>query len=156
MPTSEPPFASAEARVLLTAGLAAWLLSALCALWEGLALQSPVSPLHVGVLAGPIGQLQRSAFTFGCAGLVLALAWRALFPVNTGRVVLTLLVAGSTAQLAALGYAAAFGLVAVQLNDPRADARACLWVRAVAHVLVSAGVVGVLVRALELGRRRQA
>jgi hypothetical protein len=153
MPTSEPPFASAEARVLLTAGLVAWLLSALCALWEGLALQSPVSPLHVGVLAGPIGQLQRTSFSFGCAGLLLALAWKALFPVKTGRAVLALLVAGSTAQLAALAYAAALGLVAVQLNDPRADARVCLWVRAVGHALVSAGVVGVLVRALELGRR---
>jgi hypothetical protein len=155
MPTSEPPFASAEARVLLTAGLGAWLLSALAALWEGLALQSPVSPLHVGVLAGPIGQLQRTAFAFGCAGLLLALAWRALFSLKTGRAVLALLVAGSAAQLVALAYAAAFGLVAVQLNDPRADARVCLWVRAVGHALVSAGLVGLLLRALGVGRRGQ-
>lgn len=148
MPTREPPLPRIEARVLFVAGLCAWLLSAAAALWEGLALQSPVSPLHVGLLAGPIGQLQRTAFAFGAAGLVLGLAWERVFAHGEGRAALGLLFVGSGAQLAALGYAALYGLLAVQLNDPRGDARACLWLRAAGHTLVSVGLVLVLRRAL--------
>jgi len=147
--TSEGPLVTrTELRLLRASGLLLWLLGALTGIWEGLALQSPVSPLHLGVLAGPIAQLRLACFGFGTGALVLGPCWPTLYAERRGRAVLGLLVLGAGGQLLSLAYAAAFGLLAVQLNDPRADARAVVYVRFAAQLLTAAALAALGARAL--------
>lgn len=129
---ADPP---PEPRLLLALGLAFWLLSALSSLWEGLSLQVPDSPFHVGVLAGPIAQFRQACFGFGTGAVFLWSVWARLFPRGTGKITLGLLVSGALLQVLALAYAAAQGMLAVQLLDPRGDARAVVYVRLFAHAL---------------------
>lgn len=144
----EPGRTSLPARILRLAGLGLWLLSAVGAPWELLALQPPASPLHLGVLAGPIAQLTGFAFALGTAALVASLAWPSLHPDGGGLVAALLLTTGALVHVAALAYAASAGILAVQLLDPRADARFTLYVRALGHVLTVLGLGAVLRRAL--------
>lgn len=146
MPSPELPFSGA-ARLLLRLGLALWLAAALAAVWELLALQPPDSPLHLGVLAGPIAQLHAVAFSYGCVSVLLALVWPHLYDEGEARWVAWLLALGSSLHVLALGYAAGRGLLAVQLLDPRRDARIALYARSCAHLLASLGLVAVCVRA---------
>lgn len=132
MPAAE----SRSCRLLLRVGLALWLAAALAAVWETLALQPPDSPFHLGVLAGPIGQLAGMAFALGTAHVVLSLWWPALYAAGEGRAVAALLVVGALVQLAALFYAASRGLMAVQILDPRSDARLALYGRGLGHALI--------------------
>ena len=111
-------------------------------------MQWPDSPFHVGILAGPIGQLR--GFSFGL-GAVLALAawlWPQLYGIGAARYALVLLVAGSTIHTGALAYAAVHGMVGVQILDPRADARWLVATRGVGHALMLAALVDAFVRAL--------
>lgn len=117
-----------EARLLTRLGLVLWLAAALATVWELLALQPPDSPLHLGVLAGPIAQLRNFTFAYGVAALIIA-------RLQPARWVAWLLALGAILQVLALSYAAARGLIAVQLLDPRLDARLTLYVRAFAHAL---------------------
>jgi hypothetical protein len=144
----EPRSPAFEARALRVVGLLLWLVAALGSVWELLALQPPASPLHLGVLAGPIGQLGGFAFALGTGCLVASLAWPGLYPQGGGRLAALALVAGALIHVAALAYAAGSGILAVQLFDPRADARFTLYVRALGHGLTLLGLLGALRRAL--------
>jgi uncharacterized membrane protein YgdD (TMEM256/DUF423 family) len=124
---------SGDARLLVRVGLALWLLAALTAVWELLALQ-------------PIAQASSFAFAHGAATLLVGLAWDRLAPARSWTA--WALVLGAVVHVGALMYAAAKGLLAVQLLDPRADARMVLYVRGAAHVSSVAGLLGVLLRAL--------
>ncbi|HEY6879013.1 MAG TPA: hypothetical protein VI299_13390, partial [Polyangiales bacterium] len=113
-----------------------------------LALQPPGSPLHLGVLAGPIGQLRNFTFAHGAAALLLAAVWMRLYDTGSSRWVAWLFVLGALIHTLALGYAAAHGLLAVQLLDPRLDARLVLYARAFAHALTCLGLPAVCIRSL--------
>jgi hypothetical protein len=145
---SSPAF---EPHLLRVVGLALWLVSALSSVWEVLARQPPDSPLHLGLLAGPIAQLATFAFALGTGMLLTGALWSSFYEAGEGRLVAVLLVAGSLFQVGALTYAASEGLLAVQLLDPRADARFTLYVRAVGHLSTFGGVFALLLRLL---RRR--
>ena len=144
----EPRSPAFEARFLRTAGLLLWLVAWLGSIWELLALQPPASPLHLGVLAGPIGQLCGFAFALGTGALVASLVWPSLYPEGGGRAAALLLVTGALIHVAALAYAASHGLLAVQLLDPRDDARYTLYARALGHGLTLLGLGSMLRRAL--------
>jgi hypothetical protein len=128
-----------EARLLTRLGLWLWLAAAVATVWELLALQPPDSPLHLGVLAGPIAQLRNFAFAHGVAALVIA-------RLQPARWLAGLLAAGAILHLLALSYAAARGLLAVQLLDPRLDARLTLYARAFAHSLTLIALIALCVR----------
>jgi hypothetical protein len=128
-----------EARLLTRLGLVLWLAAALATVWELLALQPPDSPLHLGVLAGPIAQLRNFAFAHGVAALVIA-------RLQPARWQAWLLALGAVLHVLALGYASARGLIAVQLLDPRLDARLALYARAFAHSLTLVALSALCVR----------
>lgn len=148
-PSRSVTSASLPARLLRLTGLGLWLLAAVAAVWELLALQPPASPLHLGVLAGPIAQLCSFAFALGSAGLVASLLWPSFYPDGRGHGAAFCLVAGALIHVAALAYAASAGILAVQLLDPRADARYTLYARAVGHGLTALGLLGLLRRAVQ-------
>src|SRR6195952_5602000 len=106
---SQPSF---EARLLVGAGFALWLLAALAAVWEVLALQPPDSPLHLGVLSGPIAQLRTFAFALGTSAVLVGSLWPALYTQGQGRWVAWLLVVGAVLHVTMLLVAAARGLLA--------------------------------------------
>jgi hypothetical protein len=133
---------SPSSRLLVRVGLSLWLAAGLASVWEVLALQPPDSPLHLGV------QLSTLSFALGAVHLVLGLGWRALYVANEGKAVVALLVIGALLQVLALFYAASRGLMAVQILDPRADARLALYGRGLGHAFTLAAGVGVLARML--------
>jgi hypothetical protein len=133
---------ASDARLLFRLGISLWFLAALAAIWELLALQPPDSPLHLGVLVGPIAQLRTFAFAQGCVLTLLAL-WG-----GGGRWLAWPLALGALLHIAALTYAASRGLLAVQILDPRADARTVLYVRGLAHALSLLGLGVAFVRSL--------
>lgn len=138
---------SYEWRLLVLVGLSLWLVAAGAAVWEALALQSPDSPLHVGVLAGPVAQLASFAFALGTGELVVAALWPSLYTApGHGRVVAILLALGGLLHTASLSYAAARGILAIQVLDPRDDVRMTLYLRLLAHGLTVSGVGALLVR----------
>lgn len=137
-----------EVRLLLRISFGLWLLAALACVWEVLALQPPDSPLHVGVLASPVAQLRGFSFGLGCVGAVMALCWERLYDVGRGRVVALSFALGALLHTAALSYAAARGLLAIQAFDPRADARYALYIRALAHALTMLSIAALSARAL--------
>lgn len=132
------------ARPLFRLGLLLWLVAALASVWELLALQPPDSPLHLGVLAGPIGQLSGFAFAHGSVLVLMAACWTAW----SSRWIAWLLAVGALTHVGALTYAAAQGLLAVQLLDPRLDARLTLYVRAAGHALTTAALLAAGLRSL--------
>lgn len=142
-----------EVLVLVRAALVAWLVAGLAGVWEVLALQWPDSPFHAGVLAAPVAQLGGFAFALGVALLAAAWLWPTLYAGARGRYALALLLAGAALQLGTLGYAAAHGLMAVQIIDPRPDARWLVSLRGVGHGLVLLALLDALVRALRLRTR---
>jgi hypothetical protein len=118
-----------ESRLLLLVGLGLWLLSGAASVWEVLALQAPESPFRFGILTGPIAQLRSTSFGLGAVLLAVALLWPWLYRAGEGRAVLVLLALGALMHTLALWIAAARGLLAVQLLDPRADARILVYAR---------------------------
>jgi len=156
-PSHTPVETRFEHRLLVVVGLSLWLLSAVACVWEVLVLQPPDSPLHVGVLASPVAQLRSYTFGLGTGCMVLALLWPLLYPPlfpNAGRWVAFTLSAGALLHALTLTYAAQRGLLAVQLFDPRADARYTLYLRALAHALTIASTIALLLRALSSARQR--
>jgi hypothetical protein len=140
-------------RLFVAAGVTFWACSALAAFWEALALQSPVSPLHVGVLVGPVTQLRNGTFAFGTACFSLAATWAQIFEPRGGLLAFTLLLGSAALHTLALGFAAAQGLLAVQYGDPRADAHALVLVRLVSHGFTTMGLLLLLRPALSRVRR---
>jgi uncharacterized membrane protein (DUF441 family) len=128
-------------------GVVSLMVAALASAWELLALQAPGSPLHIGVLPGPVTALRELALVVG----LLLLAAGLLMPWATGqrgepRVLTRMLHAGTVLALGAQAYGAAQGMNGVQLGDLRADALPVF--------VFKQGGLAVLVGALlELGRR---
>jgi hypothetical protein len=145
---------SPPARLLLRLGLALWVVAILASAWELLALQPPDSPLHVGVLAGPIAQLSTFAFAHGAAAWLLALGWTRL--VEDGRWLAWSFTCGSLLHVGALVYAAARGLLAVQLLDPRADARFAVYMRVLGQLVTTCTLLALCWRALRPQRASNA
>jgi hypothetical protein len=139
---------SPSSRMLLRVGLLLWLAASLGAVWEILALQPPDSPFHAGVLAGPIAQLYATSFALGTAHIVLGLGWPSIYDSGKGAAVAWLLVIGSVVHLAALFYAASRGLMAVQILDPRSDAKLALYGRGLGHVMTIGAGIAITLRAL--------
>jgi hypothetical protein len=146
---SDPPRLCLEARVLVRAALGLWVVAAAATVWEVLALQSFESPLRVGVLAGPIGQLRGYAFGLGAVLLAAGWLWPRLYGEGRGRAMLGLLTGGAALHTLALVYAAQQGMLAVQVLDPRADARWVIAARALGHLLVSLALLDGLLRAFK-------
>ncbi len=147
MPIGER-LSSFESRLLVRVGLALWWVAALACVWEVLALQAPDSPLHLGVLSGPIAQLRTFSFALGLGAIVAGSLWPALYAAGEGRAVALLLALGALVHVTALAYAAGRGLIAVQALDPRADARLALYGRTLGHALTLVGLSALCVRAL--------
>lgn len=123
-----------QARLLAVVGLGLWVLSGLCQVWEVLAVQSPDSPFHFGVLAGPVVQLRSHCFALGAVCVGLSCLWPVL-GLESGWLLLGAFLTGALFETAALTWAAANGMLAVQVFDPRPDARLMLYLRAFGHGL---------------------
>jgi hypothetical protein len=150
--STHAPAASGHARLLALAGLGFWLLSGAAEVWEVLASQSPDSPWHLGVLAGPVAQLRNHSFGFGTLLTALAWLWPAWFSPGEGRLALAACLTGAGLETGALLWAAARGMLAVQAFDPRPDARLMLILRALGHVLWLLGGAAILLRGLRGAR----
>ena len=146
-------FTHAQARVLAVVGLALWWLAGATEVWEVLAAQSPDSPFHLGLLVGPVAQLRAHAFGLGTVCLGLACAW-GWFGRAQGWLWAGVFLAGAGIEIGALLWAAAHGMLAVQVFDPRADARLVLYVRALGHGLSWVAGGALLVHALRALRTR--
>jgi hypothetical protein len=139
---------SPESRLLVRVALGLWLVAGAATVWEVLAMQWPDSPFHLGILAGPIGQLRGFSFGLGAALALAAWLWPHLYGPGMGRYALVLLVAGSVVHAGALVYAAMQGMIGVQILDPRADARWLVAARGLGHALVLGALGDAFVRAL--------
>lgn len=139
---------SFESRLLVRVGLFLCWIAALACVWEVLALQPPDSPLHIGVLSGPIAQLRGFSFALGLGMIATGAVWSSLYEPGQGRPIALALAAGAVLHVIMLAYAASRGLIAVQAFDPRADARFALYGRAFAHLLTWLGLSALCVRAL--------
>ncbi len=144
-----------ETRILVRVALLLWLLAALATVWEALALQSPDSPLHFGILAGPIVQLRDQSFAQGAGLLGAALIW----PFTHGaahkggeRLTMSLLLLGALVSCAALTYAASEGILGAQMFDPRQDARRVLYARGLGLSLWMMALLDLLVRSFARAR----
>jgi hypothetical protein len=144
---SDPTALPLESRVLLRSALLLWLLAGLATVWEVLALQGPDSPVRLGVLAGPIGQLRGFSFALGAVLFGGAWAFPRLYAPGRGRVALVLLVLGALLHIAALTYAASQGMVGAQIFDPRPDALWVVGLRGLGHLAMLAALLDALVRA---------
>jgi hypothetical protein len=141
------PATSPTPRALIRLALVLWSLAALAAVWEGMAMQAPDSPFHVGVLAGPIGQLRGYTFAVGTGMLGAAWLWPWLYPQGKGRFSLAALILGALLSTAALAYAALHGMIGAQLIDPRPDARAIAVARGAGHVLLMSALFSAALQA---------
>ncbi|MFW5926365.1 MAG: hypothetical protein ACOC9O_03060 [Myxococcota bacterium] len=135
---------SARALVRLAIGLL--LVGALAGGWEILASQSPYSPFRLGVLPAPIAQLRATAITLALLHFSAAwlLPWMA--PDREPTYLVTALYVGSLLTIAALLYGAATGMMGLQIDDVRTDARILLATRAT-------GLVILLLCLLDVARR---
>ncbi len=113
----------------MRAALSLWLLASLATIWEALALQAPDSPLHFGILAGPIAQLRDQSFAQGAGLLAAAWLWPLAHGERKGRFTLLVLLLAALISSAALSYAASEGILGAQVFDPREDARRVLYAR---------------------------
>jgi hypothetical protein len=104
-----------------------------------MAAQSPTSPYHVGVLAGPVGQLRTGATVLALC--TLAGAW--LMPwiaAGQGRDPWLLVGAyhlGVALMIGSFVYGATTGMHGVQIDDPRPDSQLLFAVRALGYALLA-------------------
>jgi hypothetical protein len=103
-------------------GVALLCAAALAGAWETLAMQSPGTPLYIGMLPGPITALRQLATALGVMALLsaLLLGWSGM---SAPRLVLGLLYVGSLAAVGAQLYGASRGMPGVQVVDFRPDVR---------------------------------
>lgn len=125
---------SARALVRLAIGLL--VVGALAGGWEILASQSPYSPFRLGVLPAPIAQLRGTAITL--AVLLFSAAWLLpwVAPDDEPTYLVTGLYIGSLLTLAALLYGASTGMMGLQIDDVRTDARVLLATRVTGMVIL--------------------
>jgi hypothetical protein len=137
----------ASARASLRLGVCSLLLAGVTAAWEVVALQSPGTPLYVGVLPGPIAALRELATTVGVllimGSLLMPRAARGRLP---SRALIALLYLGTALGLGAQIYGALHGMYVVQAIDLRSDALPLF-------VIKYGGLSLVVLSLIELGRR---
>jgi len=108
-------------RTLLRAALLLLLVASGASLWAVLARQAPGSPLYLGVLPGPIDAVRNSAAFLGFGFLGASWLLPHVASERASRWLVILACAGAGLDVGAGLYAAAQGLHAVQLVDPRPD-----------------------------------
>lgn len=109
-------------RVTLRLGVAVLLVAVLAGGWELIAMQSPGTPLYIGMLPGPIATLRELALSAAlllCGAAALMASLR-LDP--EPKLLVVLLHVGCVLALGAQLYAALQGMHGVQLFDLRSDA----------------------------------
>lgn len=113
-----------SARALVRLAAILLVVGALAGAWHVLASQSIYSPWRLGVLPEPIAQLERTAFTLGL--LALAAAWLVpwVAPKDEPTYLVVALYAGSLLTVAAMIYGASRGMMGLQIDDMRLDAKA--------------------------------
>jgi hypothetical protein len=123
-----------------------WMAAALSGAWELWALQSPGTPLYIGMLSGPIASLRELTTAFGTllilAGLLMPRAGFASEP----KLLVAALHLGALLAVGAQLYAALHGMYGDQASDLRPDAFPVFAVKNLGFALL----IGPL---LELGRR---
>lgn len=107
---------------MLRLAFAILLLAFLAAGWELAARQAPGSAFFLGILPGPVAALRGLAMVAGLALLALAPLAGAAEERGELRVLLFFMHAGAAVGLGGSIYAAAAGMHAVQLGDPRPEA----------------------------------
>lgn len=109
-------------RATIRLGLIVLMGAAVAGVWELLAMQSPGTPLYIGMLPGPIAALRELGTVAGllllCAGSLLAWAKLEREP----KALVVLLHVGVVLGMGAQLYAALHGMHAVQAMDLRPDA----------------------------------
>ena len=113
---------TATTHALLRLAFALLVVALFAAGWELLARQSPGSSLFLGMLPGPVEALRELATVSGLALLATSPFAEAASARGEPRLLLFLLYAGAAVGFGASLYAAATGMHAVQLGDPRPDA----------------------------------
>jgi len=133
-------------RALIRLGLLLLVLGLLGGAWELLAAQAPLTPLHMGLLPGPVEKLRNGSLLMGLS--LLAAAW--LLPVAApGKEPWKLVIGihvGTVLTWVTLVYGAATGMAGEQIVDPRWDAQAMVVLRLVGYAVL-------LVCLVELSRR---
>lgn len=136
-----------SSKASLRLGASVLLLAGVAAAWELIALQSPGTPLYVGVLPGPIGALRELATTVGllliAAALLMPRASHGRLPL---RALIALLYLGTLAGLGAQVYGALHGMYVVQALDLRSDALPVFVIKYGGLSLLALGLI-------EVGRR---
>jgi hypothetical protein len=109
-------------RALLRLGVCSLLVAGAAGAWELSALQSPGTPLYIGVLPGPIAALRELATTLGLL-LVVVAAWvpRVTEGGRSLRVLVAALSLGTVLALSAQTYGSAHGMYVLQAIDLRSD-----------------------------------
>lgn len=114
---------------VLKAGILLLGIGVIAGVWQILATQLPNSPLHAGVLPGPVDKLRAWCFTGSVIIIVLALC-RAGTGVSRERPrAVRWLFGGGITVLLSLLYGAATGMPGEQLLDPRWDAQVMIALR---------------------------
>jgi len=131
--------------LVLLAGLVAGVL-------ELTASQAPYTPLHFGILAAPFAQLRRSALWLSVFACVLAWLGPRLPSERERWILFGLFASGSLLSLGAMGWAAARGMMAMQVFDPSPGAGWLAVVRLAGQALILLCALGVA-RRLLLQRR---
>jgi hypothetical protein len=113
---------SKSAVAVIRLGIVTLMAAAAASAWELLALQAPGSPVHIGMLPGPIAALRELCIVLGLLqlGTGLLLPWANL--PREPRISIALLHVGTLLAVAAQLYGAALGMSGVQLLDLRPDA----------------------------------
>jgi len=137
---------SSTTRWFLRLGALTLLIGLGAGVFELMATQAPYTPLHFGVLAAPFSQLRGAAFWLGLFAFVCAWLRPRLGSERASWILFGLVSAGSVLSLSAMAWAAAEGMMAIQVFDPRPGAGWLAIVR-----LLGQGLV--LIAALDVARR---
>lgn len=118
-----------SARALVRLAAILLVVGALAGVWHVLASQSIYSPWRLGVLPEPVAQLESTAFTFGL--IVLGAAWLVpwVAPNDEPTYLVVAMYVGSLLTIAAIFYGATKGMMVLQIDDLRFDAKALFAVR---------------------------
>ena len=101
----------------------------LAGFWQILATQLPDSPLHAGVLPGPVDKLREWCLIGALITIALALGRAGTGVTKERPRAIRWLFIGVGAVLLSLVYGAATGMPGEQLIDPRLDAQAMIGIR---------------------------
>ncbi|MDH5492201.1 MAG: hypothetical protein OEY14_09620 [Myxococcales bacterium] len=141
-----------SARYLVRLGALVLIFAIFVGVWELVAAQAPYTPLDFGLLEAPARQLRQHALAIGLLLLLGAwlLPWVA--PEREPKVLLGLITLGTLLSLGAMTWAAAAGMMAIQIFDPRGDARLLAYLRLIGQGILALAALEYLRRLLRAGR----